>query len=152
MIFWATKLDSYQQFLHFLKMISHKSALLLFRSLVICSGFLISSISLGFVVVGFLQYNSQLFVWIAPWLQNKETHNGHFFDSKQNELRKQKKKGLVYFRHKIKSENKKHPLYPTFIESPFSSFNHGCDILDTNYHSVFSNSFKMIRAMIQPFR
>ena len=22
---------------------------------------------------------------------------------------------------------KKHPLYQTFIESPFSSFNHGCD-------------------------
>ena len=73
-------------------MISHKSAMLLFRSLVICSGFLISSISLGFVVVVFLQYHSQLFVWIAPSLQNKETHNGHFFDSKQNELRNQKKK------------------------------------------------------------
>ena len=40
---------------------------------------------------------------------------------------------------------KKHPLYQTFIESPFSYFNHGCDILDTNYHSVFFNSFKMMR-------
>lgn len=51
---------------------------------------------------------------------NFSTVNKTNFESK-------KKKGLGYFRHKIKSENKKHPLYQTFIESPFSSFNHGCD-------------------------
>ena len=57
-----------------------------------------------------------------------------------------KKKGFGYFRHKIKSENKKNILYIKLSQ------NHHLVLLimvvtnpDTNYHSVFFNSFKMIR-------